>query len=846
MATTNEIKSGSAYVELTLKDSRFAAGLSAAAARLKKFGSLASQIGDKMLQVAAGAALPAGLATKTFMGFEDQLKAVQAVTGATGESFKRLYEQAKELGRTTSFTAAEVGAGMLNLARAGFSPAEIQQAIAGVMDLSRATGTDLALSSDIAAGTLRAFSLEAREMTRVSDVLVATANGSAQTLEDLGESMKYVAPIAEEYGLSLEETSKALGVLANMQIKGSMAGTSMRMLMTQLADPGVQARIERMGVAVKDLQGNLRTDLGAMLLELGRAMQGMGSGERIALLKDLFDQRAMGAAAKLAKADFPALAKAIDEAAGKADATARVMDSGLGGAFRMMTSAIEGVAIALGEALSGQLSGWMQTIQEISLEIVEWIKNHQALLGTIVKVVGAVAAAGVAAKALGIVVGLVSAAFTTAAGAATAFGAVCTFLAAHPIVLILSGLAMITYAVAGAFREAEDETLKYSEAAKKAREAGDAARQADMKRIDRLEELAKKQKLSSAEMTEAQRIIKALNATYGDLGIRLDATTGKLEGVAGGAKLASAEMRKLAEAQLMAEFREAQANQQAEMAKGLSASKYTGLSDLLFGQRDTPPEAQAHFAAMRAEAARAERIIARLKELYAGNKAAIGGETPEERKLLEEAEKKRLQQLSEEQEKLNASLQWKLHEARIALIEDEEARALEAIEAKYAKEMEEAKNLTAYQRGMLSLTKAAEKQAVAQKYDAERKKNAQRMGDDLERAKIEATVPEGVSRQLALLDLERQQALRDAEKEGLDPAQVNRLYDLRAEAIANAANKPEAPNIPAPQGTFSAMAAQLLGLGESSGERTAKATEETARNTRRLVEKFRREMDWTP
>jgi TP901 family phage tail tape measure protein len=280
-------------VELFADDSKLQRGLKRASRSLKTWGASAMRIGAAMTAASTAMLAPVAMATRTFMGFEDQMKAVQAVTGATGDQFERLYEKAKELGRTTSFTAAEVAAGMLNLARAGFSTSEINAAIAGMLNLARATGTDLAQATEIAAGTLRAFNLAAGDSTRVADVLVATANNSAQTLEELGESMTYAAPIAHEYGLTLEETAKALGVMANMQIKGSMAGTSMRQAMLRLADPKVQKQIEALGVSVTDLSGNMRTDFGTMMLELGQAMKGMTSGQRLSLIKDLFDQRAL-------------------------------------------------------------------------------------------------------------------------------------------------------------------------------------------------------------------------------------------------------------------------------------------------------------------------------------------------------------------------------------------------------------------------------------------------------------------------------------------------------------------------------------------------------------------------
>ena len=121
---------------------------------------------------------------------------------------------------------------------------------------------DLAEATNIAGNTLRSFGLAAEDMGRVADVMTATANNSAQTLTDLGEAMKYAAPVADAYGLSIEQTSKALGALANFGIKGSMAGTTMKNIMLQLANPSIRKQIEGLGVSVTDAAGNFR-DVGS-------------------------------------------------------------------------------------------------------------------------------------------------------------------------------------------------------------------------------------------------------------------------------------------------------------------------------------------------------------------------------------------------------------------------------------------------------------------------------------------------------------------------------------------------------------------------------------------------------
>jgi len=151
MASTRGIRAGRAFVELFADDSKLVRGLRRAQRRVKAFGKHISQLGRKLAGIGATLAAPIALSTRVFAGFDDQMRSVQAVLGATGSEFDRLNEKAKELGRTTSYTAAQVAGAMLELGRAGFDPKEIDSAIGSVLALARATGTELPASATIAA-----------------------------------------------------------------------------------------------------------------------------------------------------------------------------------------------------------------------------------------------------------------------------------------------------------------------------------------------------------------------------------------------------------------------------------------------------------------------------------------------------------------------------------------------------------------------------------------------------------------------------------------------------------------------------------------------------------------------
>jgi len=383
-------------------------------------------------------AAPLAFAAKTFSDFDDQMRAVKAVTDATAEAFAQLTEQAKELGRTTSFTAAQVAAAMLSLGRAGFIPAEIQAAVPGVLNLSRATGTELAESAEIAAGTLRAFRLEADEMGRVGDVLTATTNSSSQTLTDLAEAMKLAAPIAQRYGLSLEETAKAVGVLANLQIKGSMSGTAIRQILLQLSDPSIRSQLQGMGVSLDDF--------GDTLIGIGRVAQTMSGPEQLGFLRTFFGQRAAAAAASLATSDFPKLAEAIENARGRAAKTAEEMDAGLGGSFRRTMSAVEGVTIAIGNALAPTLTDVVKNVVRAAESLTAWIKANKEMVVTLAAVAAGAIALGVSFLGIGLTIQVVALAI---GGFSMILGALVSPLGLIAAGAIAAGVAFVKFTDAG-------------------------------------------------------------------------------------------------------------------------------------------------------------------------------------------------------------------------------------------------------------------------------------------------------------------------------------------------------------------------------------------------------------
>lgn len=424
MSASAIIRAGRAYVEVTAETSKLRANLNAAQSQLRDFGKACQGLGRDMMALGGALSLPFILAERSFAGFDDKMRLVQAVTSSTGEQFDQLTKTAQRLGRETSFTAQQVADAMIGLGRMGFNPSEIVSAIDSVLNLSRATGTDLAESADIAANSLRIFGLEAEKMSQVSDVLTATANGSAQTLTDLFEGLKMAAPQAASCGESIEETCAALGVMANMGIKGSLAGTALRKAFVQFADTKVQAMLREVGVESVDASGNLRK-MATVMRDIAVATAKMPTAERLSFMKDVFDVRGMMSGISLT-ANIDEMDKflaRLKDVSGAADETARAMDRGIGGSFRLFRSAVEGTMNAVGEALTETLKPMTDDVTAVINTFTKWVEANRGLVTSVAATVASVAALGGAlfvlgttSRVLGTGVGVVSKAVSGVSG----------------------------------------------------------------------------------------------------------------------------------------------------------------------------------------------------------------------------------------------------------------------------------------------------------------------------------------------------------------------------------------------------------------------------------------------
>lgn len=322
-------KLGDLVVRIGANTKQFNAKLGALKGQIRRDTKNIAAMGRNMSMGITAPLLAIGVTSfKVAADFEQSMAKVKAVSGATGDEFKSLEDNAKELGRTTRFTASEVSALQLEYAKLGFSADEITQVTAATLNLAQATGSDLAQSAEVAGATLRAFGLDATDTERVTDVMAASFSSSALDINSFQDSMKYVAPVAKAAGVSLEEATAMLGQLANNGIKGSQAGTSLRRILQEVAGTG-QPFSEAMKMSADEV-----INLADAKDEVGRS-----ASSAFLVLKE-----GMG--------DVAGLTTELQGAEGAAAAMAAIMDDTAEGAMKRMQSAIEGAQIEIGSALA--------------------------------------------------------------------------------------------------------------------------------------------------------------------------------------------------------------------------------------------------------------------------------------------------------------------------------------------------------------------------------------------------------------------------------------------------------------------------------------------------------------
>lgn len=367
--------------KLTLDSSDYDSKLSGAESKANSFGSVLSGGLSTVAKVGAAAVGAATTAVGAFakssidagLTFDASMSNVAAISGATGDDFDALRKKAQEMGASTKFTATEAADAMSYMAMAGWKTGDMLDGISGIMNLAAASGEDLALTSDIVTDALTGFGLKASDSSHFADILAAASSNANTNVALMGETFKYVAPVAGSMGISAEDAAESIGLIANAGIKGSQAGTSLRSIITRLAtDAGASSKslgalgvlTEELGVQFYDTEGNVR-DFSDILDEARVKWQELSDEDASTFAKKIAGQEGISAWLALmnsAPEDVDKLRSAIDTCSdsadgfnGTAERMAGVMQDNLQGSITIFQSALEGVQIAISDMLTPSL-----------------------------------------------------------------------------------------------------------------------------------------------------------------------------------------------------------------------------------------------------------------------------------------------------------------------------------------------------------------------------------------------------------------------------------------------------------------------------------------------------------
>ncbi|WP_323694176.1 phage tail tape measure protein [Staphylococcus pseudintermedius] len=392
---------------------KLGAKLSSWGPKLQEIGRNMQSIGRSMsLYVTAPVVAGFGAAVKKSIDFDDSMRKVKATSGATSGEFQQLRDKALEMGAKTKFSASQSAEALNYMALAGWDTKEMMTGIDGVMQLAAASGEDLGAVSDIVTDSLTAFGLKAKDSGHFADVLAQASSKANTDVRGLGEAFKYAAPVAGALGYTVEDTSIAIGLMSNAGIKGEKAGTALRTMFTNLAKPtkAMKNQMDELGISITDSQGNM-LPMRDVMDQLRGKFKGLSKDQQASAAATIFGKEAMSGALAVINAsdeDYKKLTKSIDNSAGASKRMADEMEGGIGGSIRRMKSAIESLAISIGDVLAPYIKRLAEWVANAATKLNEMPKGTQK----VVVGLGLVAAAiGPLLVTLGVMVSTIGASF---------------------------------------------------------------------------------------------------------------------------------------------------------------------------------------------------------------------------------------------------------------------------------------------------------------------------------------------------------------------------------------------------------------------------------------------------
>lgn len=384
------VNMGQAVGYLDLDTSKFKSGFKSALADLKTFQSQTATSKDKLAAFSSaatstGRSLTKGLtvplagigvaAVAVTAKFDAGMSKVQAISGATAEDMEKLRAKAKEMGAQTKFSATESAEAFSYMAMAGWKTEDMLDGISGIMNLAAASGEDLATTSDIVTDAITAFGLKAEDSAHFADVLAAASSNANTNVSMMGETFKYVAPVAGSLGFSVEDVSTAIGLMANSGIKGSQAGTALRNIFTRMVKPTKDSAkvMEDLGISVTDSEGKMKS-FDTIMGDLREGFAGLSEAEKASAASALAGQYGMSGLLAIVNSsdkDFNKLKDSIYNADGASQEMADTMMDNLPGAITLAKSALEGLGIRIGEVITPAVT----KVVRVFTSFISWLSQ---------------------------------------------------------------------------------------------------------------------------------------------------------------------------------------------------------------------------------------------------------------------------------------------------------------------------------------------------------------------------------------------------------------------------------------------------------------------------------------
>ena len=421
---------------------------------IKSAGDTIANAGSAMTKSVTAPIAGVGIAAvKTAADYESAMSNVQAITGATGDDFKKLTQLGKDLGASTAWSAQECAEAMQYTGMAGWTAKENIDGLKGILDLASASGTDLARTSDIMTDAISAFGYKASDSAKFADVMTKACTSANVSVDTLGESYKYCGAICGTMGYSIDEVTTSLAVMGNMGIKGSQAGTALKNAISNMAAPtkNMKAAMDDLGISIVNQDGSMKS-WGDVIKNLQGSFKGLTQDQQAAYAKQLFGKESMAgmlAIINTSTSDYNALADSIKNSGGAANDAAQTQLNNLNGQLTLLKSALEGAAITIGDKLLPYIKnavGWVQ-------KATDWLNGlSDAQVSMIMKFAGIAAAIGPALLIFGKLVSTVGKVYSTfgmVTGAIAKAGGVIGLITspAGIVIAVLAGVAAAAFLI---------------------------------------------------------------------------------------------------------------------------------------------------------------------------------------------------------------------------------------------------------------------------------------------------------------------------------------------------------------------------------------------------------------